>query len=119
MAHTIGGVTVGAPIGGDIQYVRQKRWNEAEPLGYDGIINTANGSKPLMARLRYWMTAAEMASVKTLADAGVSVTWVYTSSDMAITSRTVLIKLFDAKKNGAVKGAARWDCDLVLEEVVS
>lgn len=118
MAHTIGGVTVNPPISGDIHYVRQNRWSEAAPLGYTGNINTLIGAGPLMARLRYWMTAAEMASIKTLADAGASVAWVYTDGDMGITSRTVLIKVFDAKKNSAVKGAARWDCDLVMEEVV-
>lgn len=121
MAHTLGGVAFGTgenPFEGEISYVRQLRWGVASPLGYAGNINTLVGTAPMMASFRCWLDATTYAAIKALADAAVSVAWVYTDSDIGITSRTVLIKRFDPKKNRAVKGAARWDCDFVLEEVV-
>lgn len=121
MAHTLGGVTFGTkenPFEGEIQYVRQNRWAAARPLGYTGTIRTLNGAEPLMARFRCWLDTTTMNAIKALADAGASVAWVYTDGDIGITSRTVLITVFNARKNAAVKGVAVWDCDVELEEVV-
>jgi len=96
--------------------VRGKRWAVAKPLGYVGNINTDSGSEPLTHRLRYLWTVTEKDNIKALADAGVPVTWVYTDGDLGITSQSVLIKLFDAKKNKGVHGTGRWDCDVIFEE---
>lgn len=116
MAHTIGGVTVSAPIDGEVDYVRAKRWAVAAPLGYTGNINTEMGIAPLSHTLRFSWTSTEKDNIKTLADAGAAVVWVYTNGGMGVTSQSVLIKSFRARKNRAVQGAARWDCELVLEE---
>lgn len=126
MAHTLGGVSFGSgenPFQGEIQYVRRGRWAVAAPLGYNGNINTAMGSAPLTARFRCFLDSTTMAAIKVLADAaaasGTTHAWVYTDGDIGITSRTVLIKVFDARKNDRVRGATRWDCDFELEEVGS
>lgn len=121
MAETLGGVNListaqSRTFDGEINYVRRKRWGVAEPLGYTGRIRTEMGVDPLTHRLRRWLDAATYASVKTIADAGVAVAWVYTEGDMGITSQTVLVVEFSAKKNRAVRGTTRWDCELVLEE---
>ena len=125
MAHTLGGVSFGTgenPFDGEINYVRQTRWADARPLGYTGIISTAVGVEPLTHRLRCWLDSTTYQAIKALSDAAASAgtthAWVYTDGDIGIASQTVLIKAFVARKNRAVKGAARWDCELVLQEVV-
>lgn len=123
MAETLGGVNLIATAGqntfdGEISYVRQKRWDVAQPLGYTGSIRTEIGINPLTHRLRRFLTSTTYQAIKTLADAGAAVTYVNTESDIGITSQTVLIVEFSAKKNPDVAGTTRWDCELVLEEVV-
>lgn len=121
MAHTLGGVSFGTrenPFEGDIQYVRQPRWGVAKPLGYSGNIRTHTGFEPMTARFRCWLDSTTYAAIKALCDATTAVAWVYTDGDIGITSRTVLITRFDARKNDDVRGASVWDCDVELEEVV-
>ena len=126
MAHTLGGVTFGTrenPFDGDIDYARGTRWAVAAPLGYNGNIRTATGQEPLKAKFRCWLDSTTYQAIKALSDAAASAgtthAWVYTDSDIGITSRTVLIVSFSARKNAAVRGAAVWDCELELEEVTS
>jgi len=126
MAHTLGGVAFGTkenPFQGEIQYRRGTRWAVAKPLGYNGNIRTATGQEPLLARFRCWLDLATKDAIAALANAaytsGTTHAWVYTDGDIGITSRTVLITVFDPKKNERVRGALLWDCDFELEEVTS
>lgn len=121
MAHTLGGVSFATtagqnPFDGEVNYVREKRWSVGEPLGYTGRIRTEMGIDPLTHNLHCYLGSTTMAAIKALADAGVAVVWVYTDGDIGVTTQTVLIVRFSAKKNAAVKGATRWDCEIELEE---
>ena len=121
MAETLGGVNListaqSRTFDGEINYVRRKRWGVAEPLGYTGRIRTEMGIDPLTHNLHCYLGSTTMAAIKALADAGVAVVWVYTDGDIGVTTQTVLIVRFSAKKNAAVKGATRWDCEIELEE---
>lgn len=116
MAITLGGVTIpGALRDTQLNVSRNNVWGVSQPLGYIGRINTKMAVSPIDIPYHAFMTTAVKDSVKTLADAGVAVAFVYANGDISI-SMSVLIKNFIAQKNRTIGRSGYWDVNMMLEE---